>query len=524
MMELDKDTLLEPIKEALLLNKLEYEDVKDKICAIIYTDGGALLKPIKSAGCGAHGYFYLDEPVKSNSSSPKGYPTKHGYTLDKIVEPAYKVNVLTYFDYRRGLGENTNNFAELSAGLFALRLVKELDIQKFTILSDSEYFVKNANTHLTRWVRDSFMSNGKELANKELWASIHTVWEQVRTKGTLSWVKAHNGDIGNTHADTNASMAINMDLHPLYDGTEDFIHQLPKPFWGRTHSMSPLFTEKRLILHSEGNEGNIYFQCSMGDQWPSNEPDRRAFIGKRIADTCVSVVILPEPEPVVELLSDFCRDVSLMDGLVCGRLDLLTQGTLYHHINQTKSLTLRHCGKIIETANKVELMSELKPARLSWRLANQFEWIADHLVQFMAYHKNNEEALHFKVVNITNNLFQIKDTKKDTIYELKEGVVHNEVIDCPVTMNGQPTTLTLTMNVDVPSRMDLSRMGKFCPDVYLIYWSDHDKDDLVYYATIFKIGEEYGLWASAYSNFHILTNDYKDNQNETNQLAVNHAD
>ena len=71
MMELTKEDLLAPLIEALKTNKLEFDDVKDKICVVLYTDGGALLKPIKSAGCGVHGYFYLDEEVKSNSSSPK---------------------------------------------------------------------------------------------------------------------------------------------------------------------------------------------------------------------------------------------------------------------------------------------------------------------------------------------------------------------------------------------------------------------------------------------------------------------
>lgn len=512
MMELTKEDLLAPLIEALKTNKLEFDDVKDKICVVLYTDGGALLKPIKSAGCGVHGYFYLDEEVKSNSSSPKGYPTKHGYASGKVVAPAYKVNVLTFFDYRRGLGENTNNFAELSAGLFAMRLVRELDIKQFKILSDSEYFVKPVNGQLRKWVKAGFVSNGKELANKGLWESIHEVWEDIRDNGTLTWVKAHNGEIGNTWADLNASMAINMDLHPKYDGGEDFVHLTPKEFWDRTHTMSPLFTEKRLILHSEGNDGNIYFQCSFGDQWPTNEPDRRKFIGKRIADTCISVVILPEPEPVIEMISDFCRDVSHMDGLVCGRLDLMTQGTLYHQIKETNTLTLRHNGKMITNASGVEVLSELKPARLSWRLAHQFEWVADHLVQFIKHHNKSEDSLHFKVVNITNNLYKVKDTKKDTVYELKADAADNEVIPCATVLNGIPSTLTLTMNVDLPSRMDLQRMGKRCPDVYLIYWSDHEKDDLIYYATIFRIGDEYGIWVSAYSNFHILTSDYKDNQ------------
>lgn len=512
MMELTKEELLAPIVTSLKSSKLVYDDIKDKICAVIYTDGGALLNPIKSAGCGVHGYFYLDEPVKSNSSSPKGYPTKEGYAMGKVVEPDYKVNVITFFDYRRGLGENTNNFAELSAGLFALRLMRELDIKQYKILSDSEYFVKNANNSLKRWVAKDFVSNGKELANRGLWESVHEVWEQVRGNGSLEWVKAHNGEVGNTWADLNASMAINMDLHPKYDGQEDFVHLPPKEFWDRAHTMSPLFTEKRLVLHSEGNLGNIYFQCSTGDQWPNNEPDRRNFIGKRIADTCISVVILPEPEPVIEMISDFCRDVSKMDGLVYGRLDLMTQGTLYHQIKETNTLTLRHNGKKITTASGVEILNELKPARLSWRLAQQFEWIADHLVQFIRHQNTSEDSLHFKVLNITNNLFKVKDTKKDTVYQLKEAAADNEIIPCDVVLNGISTTLTLTMNVDIPSRMDLQRMGKHCPDVYLIYWSDHEKDDLIYYATIFRIGHEYGLWASAYSNFHILTSNYKDNQ------------
>lgn len=509
MLELDKEQIVNKIKESLVMLKLDYEEVKDQLCACLYTDGGALSSPVKAAGCGVHGYIYLDIPTNSNSSSPKGYATTKGYVSTKLEDPLYKVTVVTYFDYRDGLGAMTNNFAELSAGLFALNFVDTLQIPKFLILSDSQYFIKHTNEFLSKWVENDFISNGKEIANRDLWEQIHSVWQRVQTRGKIGKVKAHSGDIGNDLADLNATSGINMTLHPGYDGEGIFIHDDPKSFWDRSHGLSPLFTEKRLLLHSEGNDGNLYFQMSMGDQWPNNETDRRSFIGKRIADTCISVVYLLEPEPVIEMLSNFCRNISEMDGLVCARLDLLTKGTLYSEVKQSKTLSLSQSGLQVVTATGVELLSELKPGRLSWRMANQLEWLADMLNSFIADYPVSEERLGFKVINITNNLFTVKELKSSSVYELREDIINDELVTCNVTLYDKPCDLTLTMNVDIPSRVDMKRIAKSSPDVYLLYWSDYDNDDLVYYATVMKVNGEYGIWCSAYSNFHILPKEVK---------------
>lgn len=474
-------------------------DPTTKVSMVAYTDGGSVTtKETKYAGCGIHGYFYVDEPTKSNSSSPRGYATPHGYTTSAPTGDNYKVKVLSYFDIMFPIGNETNNVAELMAtitGFHLANLVHFLD--KFTILSDSEYVIKNLQESLPKWKRGCWCgSNGKEIANLEYWKLLDALYTPVQDTVTLSWVKGHSGDIGNTRADRNATIGINM------NGTDDslFIHAYHKDFFNKDNDLSHLFTENRLVLPAQVNQGdNVYYQCSTGEYWPSVEKERREFVGKRIADTCIGVIKLKQPDLVIDELHRHMRDQLKMTGVIWGRLDLLRQGFTYNDIKQYKQYGFKRVGNDLVLPSGVELLSELNPARLSWRLVESMEQLYTLLTDYLDTIATNK-PVNFEHVDITQYVYNTVDKK--WVLNVPKG--RDTIILENLSLFGKTQSVTLTMGIDLPSTTNMGRLAKHNPKVEFLYWRDNDNENIVYMAIVFTTEEGSGIWCSAYSNLIFL--------------------
>jgi ribonuclease HI len=99
-----------------------------------------------------------------------------------------------------GWPKATNNLAELTAVLEALRATSHLANRQVVVVTDSQ-FVINA---LTRWVhgwrRNGWKTSaGQPVRNAE---TIAEIYEQMRgRKVEFVWVRGHNGDAGNSSAD-----------------------------------------------------------------------------------------------------------------------------------------------------------------------------------------------------------------------------------------------------------------------------------------------------------------------------------
>jgi ribonuclease HI len=105
-----------------------------------------------------------------------------------------------------GPGRQTNQRAELSAVLVALRRVK-ID-RCMTIYTDSQYSIDS----VVFWVAHRYQSwrkhNGTQLANVDIIAQIMRIRKQRDTIGVttdLQWVKGHSNIYGNEMADKLAS-------------------------------------------------------------------------------------------------------------------------------------------------------------------------------------------------------------------------------------------------------------------------------------------------------------------------------
>lgn len=132
---------------------------------VIYTDGSSLSNP---GPCGAAYVMLLN-----------------GHLIGKRLIP---------------IGAGTNNIAELTAVIEALKDVQTMNPAKVTIISDSQYVVKGATEWYKSWVANDWVSSsGSEVQNVELWKSL--IEEKKSVNADFRWVRGHDGDRYNEMCD-----------------------------------------------------------------------------------------------------------------------------------------------------------------------------------------------------------------------------------------------------------------------------------------------------------------------------------
>ena len=143
----------------------------DNYTYIIYTDGSSLSNP---GFCGA-AYIML-----SNNKKIK----------EKMIP----------------LGKGTNNIAELTAVITALKDVRDLNPDKILIIADSQYVVNGATSWYKSWQKNNWKSSSnKKVLNIELWKELVFLIETMNVD--FEWVKAHNENVYNEQVDALAKKA-----------------------------------------------------------------------------------------------------------------------------------------------------------------------------------------------------------------------------------------------------------------------------------------------------------------------------
>ena len=104
----------------------------------------------------------------------------------------------------------TNNTAELNALYKALEIAEKMlsPGRRIQILSDSSYSVNAMTKWSVGWEKNGWTRKGnQELANKELIASMYSLYKQLAGNVVLAHVKGHSGVEGNELADRLSLMA-----------------------------------------------------------------------------------------------------------------------------------------------------------------------------------------------------------------------------------------------------------------------------------------------------------------------------
>lgn len=492
-----------------LVNQIK--DITDKhkdrsCCMVVYSDGGRR----EYAGVGIHGYIHTDEIVKHKSKCANAYPTNKGY-ISKKVETEL-VNCVLFFDMCIALGDTTHNYAELFGALIVAELTKRLDcLSRVRLLSDSKYTVDGVTSHIHGWVKNGWRtSTGKDVANRELWNYWYDNYMDIcsskKPKLIIKWVKGHDGNAGNDIADSLATQGINMGISKITDRKVWLNCGEPEIYHDRVTNISPMLSERRLILNCIKGDTGYYFQMTMGGCWPSSEVERREQLGKRISDTCVSLVKLNEKDPIIERIDEVARQVGDVSNMLVCRLDLLSQGTLYHDLTQTDFATIDTRDNKMTTASGVEFVNELSQPRLSFRLTS----VVDELALLLdVYNGDYDEGLTadkvFDLIDVTEQFFKIKQEKKGESYSFndynEEGILNISIT--PSFANGVET-ISLLGGVDLPSGISMKRLAKLKPKVTLLGWVMKANPRVMHYATIIQTEQGVGVWRSAYFGMYIL--------------------
>jgi ribonuclease HI len=158
--------------------------------------------------------IYTDGGCKANGKND---------AIGGIGIAVYK-NSQEIYTYNQAFTHTTNNRMEYRALIQAMRLVIEKKWENVIFFSDSQLLIKTVNEWIYGWQKNNWRKNGKGSATKiKNLDLVLQIWElklNLPKSIKFSWVKAHNGDIGNEKADELTNI---LDGSLLLDETDDKI-------------------------------------------------------------------------------------------------------------------------------------------------------------------------------------------------------------------------------------------------------------------------------------------------------------
>lgn len=133
------------------------------------------------------------------------------------------------YEVTASLGKATNQRMELQAMLRAVEYLLDRNFQHCLIKTDSEYV---SNAFNKNWILGWAKKNFENRANGDMWA---ITWNMYRTKSnykkiSIEWVKAHNGEAYNEHADKMAGEA--RALREKMETKKQIINSIPQDMIG----------------------------------------------------------------------------------------------------------------------------------------------------------------------------------------------------------------------------------------------------------------------------------------------------
>ena len=116
--------------------------------------------------------------------------------------------------YGRYVKIGTNNIAELNALYRALLIASEY--KKSLIRVDSKYSMDSVTKWAYSWKSKGWEKKGGEIKNLEIIKKSHELYDNIKYRVKLEYVKGHSGVEGNELADRMAGVAIDYKTYDFY--------------------------------------------------------------------------------------------------------------------------------------------------------------------------------------------------------------------------------------------------------------------------------------------------------------------
>ncbi|UCR74688.1 RnhA [Serratia phage BUCT660] len=473
--------------------------------AVLYTDGGSNQDTLLS-GWSIHGYVYpLVEEKKNEFTKAKGVPSNYGYVDGRTTTPSrnlgtdrtykgskgtplfpYPVNPdaapvvpMHYLDFYGGQHATTNNYAEMTGLMVALQFIEKFQPKQAFILPDSEYALKGLLVWRQGWERNGGKnSKGIITPNWEYWKQIYELYDRVvatnHTELFFTHVYGHSGDAGNEKADYNANCA--MILQRDVPGTAKFLVSDAKGYIQKTKISNRLLeqrwwyaTNDRASNKYDFDERHFYFFGNHG-----KAEDEEDLIGKSTATAKVSILLMKEPEPVLELLGEFLKN-QFYDGsnvMTLGYLENILQPERYANLLTHGQAVLwdDKSRDLLSTPDKVPVLKELRPTYLGYTLLDKFDGLVGVLEKYL---KGNSSVV---VTDITDKcLVTTQEGNKKPVTKPTDAInpPHKAfTVELNYLMGGKEgkTKVKLKLGQDIPLRNTLNAIGTSETKVYAITW------------------------------------------------------
>lgn len=513
--------ILELDEVAKKVHKIDDVETGIQNKAVFYTDGGfrtashILNAPPAVGGYGLFGYTYYEaEPRKGHGTS--GFtPTNVGLlNHDQLGRPfselkikPEKVTVRSYIQAMGGTYDcKSNNTAEVSGILAALRIINDLGITEAFIKTDSKYALYGLTEYCRKWSLNGWKkSDGEQVANVAQWKEIYKFYTDLLDSGVkinVAWVKGHLDSKGNVEADKLAGMSMNSCVNE--NGTIEVATVIdPADMWNPRVASHPLITESKLYYDNidTGNEIaglNFYYT---GD--PKKLEDD--MFGKPSSDSMMACVALKEQDPVLQCIYDTCAHFKHYNNMLVfvSRIDLAFRPVNYQLIKQYGITALRKDihSMMIMLPCKTPLIRQMTNQNHGESGMNEMRMLRDLLLTFI---DNSIYTSPQVVVNdITDIIYKTVETKKKTTIEpvfestdksivvpvVWEHPVHGKVLD----------KLTLTEAINTPRFRHFKHFTGLSNLKVFVITITNSQAGYKHY-TVVSSDDGYGIWAGVYAN------------------------
>jgi len=486
---------------------------------VLYTDGGSK-ENSQFAGWGMHGYMYDSDLKKKipgtfgHALTTAGYVLKLGTDADLAINEVIPVH---YIDGYGSLSQASNNVAELTAAISALKHAKDFDIAEVHLFTDSEYVRKGLDFWVTTWIRNNWQKqDGNEPANIDEWKELieaKSILTQRGIKVKISWVKGHSDILGNVLADKLATIAVTAAMRKRI--FTEVVTTSPIGYWKtNTGDHHPLISSSRMFFNTlpEYIKPAVYY---LGD----TDKDDDSF-GARTSDGAYSVVILHEPDTILELIRNYQSKIAYgSDSIIMARLDAVYRGNIYSDLNLYGDLAINKISH-----NRLDLFAlvknndgydyrepityEFNPPKLCMRAVENISRLSNLLDQYLEKHPD------ITTTDITDILYttETKTNKKGVVTtslklnpEYDSGYSSLSVYVKYLTSVGPGLiNIVMTLGIDILNRNALKKLETLHPKITVITWMD--SPDMMRYATIVEVDDGRAIYCGVYSNRRIIPN------------------
>ena len=370
-------------------------------------------------------------------------------------------------------------------------------------LTDSQYVEKGINEWSSKWIkRDWIKIDGNPVPNKEEWKLLLQEHENLLNRGievNVSWIKAHNNDLGNDKADQLATIGV-------YGSAKKFNKVLFKisqaeGYWKPDVERHPFLANRRMYFNSL-TESNITGEYYLGEHGKDDD-----HIGKKTSDGALCVVQLVTPDYVLEDIKNYmCELNGGIDTICMVRLDEVYKPNTYKTLSDYGAIATKRVNNWsfdIETLDKEPLVKQLVPPMIAIRAIDSLRELK---VLLEEYKKNPEAADALDITDYLYHTTSVEKKNKSTVTETKlkpEYVVGFDSL--PIEFDSRDEKgeiirlkIVLTLGIDILNRNHLKRLESHHPKVKVVVWKHAER---VYkYATIIESEGNFGIWVGAYSN------------------------